>query len=53
LREAEYEVHAGLAEARRQALAALTGRQPAAAAPLALPPRLVETLTAGAPACPG
>jgi glycosyltransferase involved in cell wall biosynthesis len=52
LQEAEYEVHAGLAEARRQALAALTGTQPAAAAPLALPPRLAETLTAGAPACP-
>jgi glycosyltransferase involved in cell wall biosynthesis len=47
LQEAEYEVHAGLAEARRQALAALTGTQPAPAAPLAMPPRLAEALTAG------
>jgi glycosyltransferase involved in cell wall biosynthesis len=47
LRENEFEIHVGLAEARRRALAALLPDRPPAVAP-SLPPRLAEALAAWA-----
>jgi len=49
LRENECEIHVGLAEARRRALAALTANRANPATPAALPPRVADALAAWSP----